>query len=327
MDNTGSAKKQSQSHIPIKSLRTGGSGFPNPLHSTHPFGLVSQSRHLAVSEAPAKATSSTTAAVASTSSSSNSNNSATAPASSTGGGLATFRSLRNLLPFGSGKNHHHHHNNSNSHHQQQRSSHSQSPPPPPPLNQPIAHSTLAHRSSTTTHLVNQHAGHISFNAPVSASSSSSTASGQKSAFGTISALRKSIHGERSVSAPQLRPKKSQEDVPILTIDLTHHLNEPFLNQDDKNGLGLYNTESPVATTSFSGIAGAVAAKTSGSIAAIAAASKARGGVNGNGTGSGNGNGDVNGLNGMNGMKEPRSAPATSQTFEEAQGTVFPSFRR
>lgn len=166
-----SAKKQPpQSHIPIKSLRTG--GFP--LHSNH-FGLVPPSRHLSVSDTPSKS----------------SPTSSTSASSSTGGGLSSLRSLRNLLPFGSSSKHHQHSNHLGL---------TGAPPPP---------------SHTT-----------------------------RPSFATISALRKSIHGERSVSAPQLRPGKSLEEFPVLTIELSHHLNEPLISQEDlQTGLGLYTSTS------------------------------------------------------------------------------------
>lgn len=159
-------KQPPQSHIPIKTLRTG--GIQNPQQTNH-FGFVPPSRHLSVSDTPSKS----------------SPTSSSSAASSTGGGLTSFRSFRNLLPFGSAKHHH--------------------------------TSNLGLTTGPT-----------------------------RSSFASLSALRKSIHGERSVSAPQLRPEKSHDDFPVLTIELSHHLNEPLLNQDElkKNGLGLYTSQSP-----------------------------------------------------------------------------------
>ncbi|KAH8093119.1 hypothetical protein BXZ70DRAFT_440582 [Cristinia sonorae] len=58
--------------------------------------------------------------------------------------------------------------------------------------------------------------------------------------GPFSNIRRSMNGERSVSAPQLRPKKSQEDPPTLSIQLSHKVDEPLIKPEDlRGGLGLY----------------------------------------------------------------------------------------
>lgn len=80
----------------------------------------------------------------------------------------------------------------------------------------------------------------------------------KSSFTTFSAIRKSINGdrngERSVSAPQLRASKSQEETPVFSIDaprtieLSYKVNEPLISSEDlPQGLDLY--ESPKETSS------------------------------------------------------------------------------
>ncbi|KAK7677825.1 hypothetical protein QCA50_019137 [Cerrena zonata] len=80
----------------------------------------------------------------------------------------------------------------------------------------------------------------------------------KSSFATFSAIRKSINGdrsgERSVSAPQLRASKSQEETPVFsiegprTIELSYKVNEPLISKEDLPlGIDLY--DSPKETSS------------------------------------------------------------------------------
>lgn len=80
----------------------------------------------------------------------------------------------------------------------------------------------------------------------------------KSSFTTFSAIRKSINGERngerSVSAPQLRASRSQEEAPVFSIDaprtieLSLQVNEPLISKKDlPQGIDLY--ESPKETSS------------------------------------------------------------------------------
>ncbi|THH30143.1 hypothetical protein EUX98_g4050 [Antrodiella citrinella] len=59
-------------------------------------------------------------------------------------------------------------------------------------------------------------------------------------FSNLGAIRRSMNGERSVSAPVLRSKKSQEDPPVLSIEFSHKVDEPFIKPEDlRGGLGLY----------------------------------------------------------------------------------------
>ncbi|KAI0944232.1 hypothetical protein AcW1_001988 [Taiwanofungus camphoratus] len=55
--------------------------------------------------------------------------------------------------------------------------------------------------------------------------SATSSSMSKSPFSGLGSIRRSIHGERSVSAPHLRRERSHEDSPVLTIELPH---EPFM---------------------------------------------------------------------------------------------------
>lgn len=159
-----------------------------------------------MSDTPQKSTSTSSHPISSTSSS-----------SSTGGGLSSLRSLRNLLPFGSSSSKHHH---------QQQQRHSST-------------NQLGLIPSSSSSTSNSSNGRNSISTATTGATATTTHP-VRSSFATISALRKSIHGERSVSAPQLRQEKSLEDFPLLTIDLSHHLNEPLLNKDDlQAGLGLY----------------------------------------------------------------------------------------
>ena len=73
--------KSATSHIPVMAPRPSQSSLPSSL-STPQFGLGNQGRFLAVSGSPSYPA---------------------VTGNSAGGGLAPFRSFRNLLPFGSGK--------------------------------------------------------------------------------------------------------------------------------------------------------------------------------------------------------------------------------
>ncbi|CCM04161.1 uncharacterized protein FIBRA_06323 [Fibroporia radiculosa] len=75
----------------------------------------------------------------------------------------------------------------------------------------------------------------SFRNLFSTTGSKQTSAGSKSPFG---AIRRSIHGERSVSAPQLRRESSYEDSPVLEIELPRPGMEPLINSTDMYGIGL-----------------------------------------------------------------------------------------
>lgn len=146
-----------QSQIPVKASgsRYAQSALPSSLPPPH-FSFASPSQHLSVSDSPTPNP---------------------APAPPTSSGITTFRSIRNLLPFGPTK-------------------------VPSPTTSPATPAK----------------------------------SGPFSNLG----IRRSMNGERSVSAPQLRPKKSQEEPPILSIQLSHKVDEPLIKPEDlRGGLGLY----------------------------------------------------------------------------------------
>ncbi|KAI0798208.1 hypothetical protein C8Q75DRAFT_740992 [Abortiporus biennis] len=154
--------KPPQSHIPVKAARP--AALNSSFSSPH-FGIGPPTRHLSVGDSPTHPSPGSSPS-----------------ASGTGGGLTSFRSFRNLLPFG-----------------------------------PHKHQTP----------------NLSPGGP------------SRSSFG-LNTIRKSIHGERSVSAPQLRQEKSQEDFPVLTIELSQ---KPFLDQEElQKGLGLYTTKSETTLT-------------------------------------------------------------------------------
>ncbi|KAI0338677.1 hypothetical protein BDW22DRAFT_1362775 [Trametopsis cervina] len=155
MANTPKGKQSSQ--IPVMTPRQSQSSLPSSL-STPQLGLVPQGRYLSVSDSPSFP--------------------GNTP-SNTSSGMTSFRSFRNLLPFGSGKN-------------------ALSPAGSP-------------QSVTPT---------------------------RTSLGGTF---RRSAHGERSVSAPHL-PTKPQVDTPVLSIQLSHRVDEPLFGKDElQNRLGMEPT--------------------------------------------------------------------------------------
>lgn len=160
--------KLPQSHIPVMTPRPSQSSLPSSLSTPH-LGLVPPTRYLAVSGSP------THANVASNSS-----------GSSSGGGLTPFRSFRNLLSFGPGKNH---------------------PSTPPPTNS----------TPPRPPFVN---------------------------------LRRSVHGDRSVSAPHLPTPRSQDNLPALSIELSHRIDEPLFNQEEQSRLCL-DSRTPEAASPVS----------------------------------------------------------------------------
>ncbi|TCD60468.1 hypothetical protein EIP91_010044 [Steccherinum ochraceum] len=151
-----------QSQIPVKASgsRHAQSALPSTLPSPH-FNFAPSSQHLSVSDSPTHPIPSSVVAPTATPS-----------------GITTFRSFRNLLPFGPTK------------------------------------------------------------LPNPATSPASSSKG--SPFSNLGAIRRSMNGERSVSAPQLRPKKSQEVPHVLAIELSHTVDEPLIKPEDlRSGLGLY----------------------------------------------------------------------------------------
>ncbi|KAI0085513.1 hypothetical protein BDY19DRAFT_996649 [Irpex rosettiformis] len=131
------------------------SSLPSSL-STPQLGLVSQGRFLAVSGSPSYPP---------------------VTGNNASGGLAPFRSFRNLLSFGPGKN-----------------------------------------------------------TPGSSSGSSGSTAVTRSSIG---GLRRPQNGDRIVSAPQLPPSKRQEDPPILSIELSHPVDEPsFDTRELRDRLGV-----------------------------------------------------------------------------------------
>ena len=156
-----SKTRNPQSQIPVKasSSRYAQSAMPNTLSSPH-FSFAPSSQHLSVSDSPSH----------------QSQNTVPTPANSSG--ITTFRSFRNLLPFGPTK--------------------------------------------------------------LPSTSNNPAPSSKSSPFSNLGVIRRSMNGERSVSAPVLRPKKSQEDPPILSIQLSHKVDEPLIKPEDlRGGLGLY----------------------------------------------------------------------------------------
>lgn len=137
-----------QSQIPVMAPRPSQSSLPSSLSTPH-LGLVAPARYLAVSGSPTHPPPSTSP-------------------SSSPGGLPSFRSFRNLLSFGPGKN-----------------------------------------SSSN-------------------SSSSSPAGPSRPSL----ALRRSTNGERNVAAPGLPKTRSQDSLPVLSIELSHHVDEPLIDQEE-----------------------------------------------------------------------------------------------
>ncbi|KAI0691815.1 hypothetical protein BC835DRAFT_100010 [Cytidiella melzeri] len=149
--------RPSYSHIPVMTPRPSQSSLPSSLSSPQ-LGLVPQGRFLAVSGSPSYP------AVSGSSTNSSS------------GGMSSFRTFRNLLPFGPSKN----------------------------------------TSGSPT-------------------SNSNPATPTRSSSGP---LRRSVNGERSVSAPHL-PVKRQDEPPVLTIQLSHRVDEPLFDTHElRNKLGV-----------------------------------------------------------------------------------------
>lgn len=158
-----SIPRLSQSNIPVLAPRPTANASVTPSMSSSHFGMVPPSKHLSVSSTPSHPSSPSSSTH-----------------SSTSGGIAPFRSFRNLLSFGPGKQTH------------------------------------------------------------------SNANVPRNPFGSLSSIRRSINGERSVSSPQLRRQRSQDEAPVVCIDssafayqLPKPVHEPLMSSEElRNSMGL-----------------------------------------------------------------------------------------